>query len=82
MYFTIAAIRSSLNALPNAGIAPGLPSLMRWMISASVSVVPINFGPLPASRPAPLWHQPQVLANSFSTSDGAFESAGGGAPVA
>src|SRR5436190_11848972 len=56
--------------------------MMRRTISSSVRVVPISFGPLPASRPPPLWHQPQVLANSFSTSNVVFEAAEGAVSVA
>ena len=61
-----------------------LPFLMRLAISASVSVVPASFGPLPAVRPPLLWHQPQVPAKSLFTSSwplSSFAFTGGAAPV-
>ena len=48
--------------MPNAGIAPSLPFLMRLRIKSSLRAVFISCGPLPATRPLSVWHQPQVVA--------------------
>ena len=61
---------------PNAGIAPGLPFLMRLRMKSSSRLVSISCGPLPASRPPSEWQKPQVVANSCSTSNGALSCAG------
>src|SRR5450432_143808 len=53
----------SLNAEPNAGMAPILPFLMRSMMNSSLRSDFDSFGPLPAARPPSWWQKPQVVAN-------------------
>src|ERR1700736_3401279 len=53
-----------LRAPSKAGMAPSLPSLMRFTMKASLRVVPASLGPLPATRPPFSWQNPHVEAKS------------------
>src|ERR1700722_2415791 len=78
----IRSMSESEKVVPNAGIAPSLPFLMRLRMKSSLRAVFISCGPFPATRPLSVWHQPQVAAKSCGTSsldDGA--AADGGAAV-
>src|ERR1700722_17059730 len=78
----ITSMSESEKVLLNAGIAPSLPFLIRLRIKSSLRAVFISCGPLPATRPLSVWHQPQVVAKSCGTSsldDGAAADGGGAA---
>src|SRR5260221_5551339 len=66
----------SLNAEPNAGMAPILPFLMRSMMNSSLRSDFDSFGPLPAARPPSWWQKPQVVANICSPSMSFGEASG------